>query len=558
MTAPVDDAPAIFFHADAIEGEGRDLVGRRSAGQSFLRGFLTHVPGATVNAVVETKAAGDAFAATVAALGESRPVQTWPLRGEADFTRAGTVFFPGPGYLTAAWQRQRFGADRCSLVGITHTVSTRRVIEGLHNLMLTPVEDWDAIICTSRAVQGVVAQQLEAEADFIRDRFGATRVPLPQLPVIPLGVHAADFAPVPGARDRMRARFNAPEDALVVMTMGRLTSVEKANPAPLFIALNQVAAQIGRPVHLWMVGYATRPEEEALHRDGAAALCPSVAVQIIDGREADVRRHIWAGADIFTLPVDNIQETFGLVPVEAMAAGLPVVMPDWDGFRDTVRHGQTGFLIPTRMTGGGHRIGRDLAARFADGTDGYLQHLTLMQQQTQIDIPAYVAAIKALVDPALRARMGRAGQAHVAATLDWSAVIPRYLELGVELAARRRGVTLRPPLSPMQIDPFDLYGRYPTDRPDGDWILASRRSLDEAGLAALDALNGRALYRRSLLPAARIVALAQAIAVHGPLSVTDAAGHIGLRVDLAIGAALFLAKYDYLSIAPPGTNSSPN
>ncbi|MBU2358153.1 MAG: glycosyltransferase, partial [Alphaproteobacteria bacterium] len=336
MTDTGRDGPAIFFHADAIEGEGKDLVGRRSAGQSFLRGFLNHVPGPRVSAVVENKAAGDAFAETVKVLGEARPVQTWPLRGEADFTAAGTVFFPGPGYLTAAWQRQRFGADRCSLVGITHTVSTRRVIEGLHNLMLNPVEDWDAIICTSRAVQSVVARQMEEEVAFIRDRFGATRVPLPQLPVIPLGIHAADFAPVPGARDRMRAQFGAPEEALVVMTMGRLTSVEKANPSPLFIALEQVAAQIGRPVHLWMVGYATRPEEEALHRDGAAALCPSVAMRIIDGREADVRRHIWAGADVFTLPVDNIQETFGLVPVEAMAAGLPVVMPDWDGFRDTV------------------------------------------------------------------------------------------------------------------------------------------------------------------------------------------------------------------------------
>ena len=36
---------------------------------------------------------------------------------------------------------------------------------------------------------------------------------------------------------------------------------------------------------------------------------------------------------------DNIQETFGLTPVEAMAAGLPCVMSDWDGYRDTVRDG---------------------------------------------------------------------------------------------------------------------------------------------------------------------------------------------------------------------------
>ncbi|MFZ3584636.1 glycosyltransferase family 4 protein [Loktanella sp. DJP18] len=380
-------------------------------------------------------------------------------------------------------------------------------------------------------------------------------MPLPQLPVIPLGIHAADFAPQDGARARMRDRFGA-GDALVVMTMGRLTSVEKANPAPMFIALDQAAKLFAQPIHIWMVGWADRAEEEAPHRDGAAALAPSIHLQIIDGRDADIRRAIWAGADVFTLPADNIQETFGLVPVEAMAAGLPVVMPDWDGFRDTVVHGETGFLIPTRMPGGGYPVAIELARRFADGTDGYLQHLALMQQQTQIDIGSHVAAFVALSDADLRARMGRDGQAHVQAHLEWAAVIPRYLELGEKLAARRRSAV--PPLNPMQIDPFTLYGRYPTESPDGDWIVTQRRPLDMAGLAVLDKLNGRALYQRTLLAPARMVALLETVGAEGPMAIGTAAGRLKLRIDLAIGAALFLAKYDYLTVAQPQTNSGRN
>ena len=549
--------PAIFFHADAIEGAGKDVVGRRSAGQSFLRGFLAHVPGDAVHVVTEDAKAARAFEETAQALGDMRPVRAYPLRGDADFTQAGTVFFPGPGYLGAGWRRQRFGADRCSLVGITHTVSTRRVIEGLHHLMLDPVEDWDAIICTSRAVHSVVARQMEEEAAYIRDRFGATRVPVPQLPVIPLGIHAADFAPRDGMRAQMRDRFGA-GDALVVMTMGRLTSIEKANPIPLFMALERAAQRLGQPVHLWLVGWPARAEEEALHRDGAAAFAPSVQVQIIDGRDAQIRRDIWAGADVFTLPVDNIQETFGLVPVEAMAAGLPVVMPDWNGFRDTVVHGRTGFLIPTRMIGAGHPVGEELARRFAAGTDGYLQHLSLMQQQTQIDVPAYADAFLALGDADLRARMGRAGAAHVAQTFDWAAVIPQYLDLARELAARRGTGAVRPPRNPTQIDPFALYGRYPTETPDGDWIVTRRRTLDVAGLATLDRLNGRALYQRTMLPRARTVEFLDAVGAQGPLTIGAAAAAIGLRVDLAIGAALFLAKYDYLTLARSEPNSGRN
>ncbi len=52
---------------------------------------------------------------------------------------------------------------------------------------------------------------------------------------------------------------------------------------------------------------------------------------------------------IFTSPIDNIQETFGLTPVEAMACGVPRLSSDWDGYRDTGLEKQ-GFLIKTSWT----------------------------------------------------------------------------------------------------------------------------------------------------------------------------------------------------------------
>ncbi|MBS1301863.1 glycosyltransferase family 4 protein [Loktanella sp. SALINAS62] len=543
--------PAIFFHADAIESKGKELVGRRSAGQSFLRGFLQHVPGDTVHALVETPHAGKVFETVARDLGETRPVSSIALNSGADFSGPGTIFFPGPGYMQAAWQRQGLGMASCSLVGITHTVSTRRVMEGMHRLLSEPVQNWDAIICTSRAVHGVVQRQMTEERAFLLDRFGGTRVPMPQLPVIPLGIQADDFARRDGARQAMRARYDA-GDGFVVMTMGRLTSVEKANPVPLYLALEQLAGALGRPVYLWQVGWASRDTEADLHRDAAAAFCPSVSVQQIDGRDPDVRRDIWAGADVFTLPADNIQETFGLVPVEAMAAGLPVVMPDWNGFRDTVIHGETGFLIPTRMTGPGHPQGRDLAARFADGRDSYLHHLSLIQQQTQIDVTAYAGALLALGrDADLCAQMGQAGVDHVRRTFDWSVVIPQYLALGEELAARRAAAKPRRPVMPLQIDPFDLYGGYPTAHPDGDWIMSGAKTLTLEQLNTLDRLNGRTLYNRKQLPDARVVAFADAVARVGIATVADIAQTVKMRLDLALAVALFLAKYDYLKLVPP-------
>ena len=55
-----------------------------------------------------------------------------------------------------------------------------------------------------------------------------------------------------------------------------------------------------------------------------------------------------AAADVFCSPADNLQETFGISVLEAMASRLPVIASDWNGYRDLVQHGQTGWIVPCR------------------------------------------------------------------------------------------------------------------------------------------------------------------------------------------------------------------
>ena len=108
--------------------------------------------------------------------------------------------------------------------------------------------------------------------------------------------------------------------------------------AATFRALAHAAASCTkRPWVLLMYGTAVMPSIPPALKQAAAELCPDVDVSLLDGHDLSLgdsrpccQRHA------FLSLVDCLQETFGLTPVEAMASGLPVVVSDWNGYRDTV------------------------------------------------------------------------------------------------------------------------------------------------------------------------------------------------------------------------------
>jgi starch synthase len=157
-----------------------------------------------------------------------------------------------------------------------------------------------------------------------------------------------------------------------------------------------------------------------------------------------------------------LQETFGQAPIEAMAAGLPVVVTDWDGCRDTVRHGEDGILVPLMAPSG---EGRDASLRQATSNIYYGTWLSLTARLTAVDIGVAAEAFRTLAaDPSLRRRMGAAGQARVKGIFDWAAVIPRYLALWREQQAIRLAVPVTgiPVLDPRYMDPNQACAAWPS------------------------------------------------------------------------------------------------
>jgi glycosyltransferase involved in cell wall biosynthesis len=466
---------AIDFHEEGFRTDQPRLMGRHAAGEGFLKGFLAYAEIDELVAHTVSEGQFQAFTRLCARLGGANaglPARRAGPGHEATLRRVGVLMRPDAALTALAWRRRRDDATAWSICGVTHTTASHGIMDSLGELLTAPVEPWDALICTSRAVLGTVEHILDGYGAWLAERLGATRLTRPQLPVIPLGVDCAALDPGAAARQAARARWRdrlgiAPDDA-VVLFVGRLSWHAKAHPLPLYQALERAAVELGLAgrLHLVEAGWHANDWIRDGFVEAQRALAPSVRCHLVDGRGAEARHGIWHAADLFCTLSDNIQETFGLTPAEAMAAGLPVIASDWDGYRDTLVDGETALLVPTATPAAG--AGRLLAERHEDGRDDYDHYIGAASLATAVDAGATAAALVALLDdPVRRVAMGAAGRARARALLDWSVVIRRYQELWGELTAIRTAAPRRPrpmdaPAHPLRDDPFRLFGHYPT------------------------------------------------------------------------------------------------
>ena len=154
--------------------------------------------------------------------------------------------------------------------------------------------------------------------------------------VIPNGIDYARFAgaaPLPQLRD----------GKLNVLFVGRKD--ERKGLRYLLRAFAALRRQ-RNDLRLVIVGPGQPDRECAALLDGIAANSPDAAVIAGAVSHAELPRY-YASADVFCSPATG-GESFGIVLLEAMAAGAPVVASDIDGYRDVVTHQNNGLLAPPR------------------------------------------------------------------------------------------------------------------------------------------------------------------------------------------------------------------
>ena len=478
---------ALYYVPEAYSIDGPKLMGRNAAGESFLRGFLAHTrPTDSFWLQVEKNADSSHFFEKVISQGRNEEIKVFSNATLGQAKIPGVVYHPGPGIAAHARLRSAFGNNAWSLCGITHTTSSALAMDSIVDLLIAPLQPWDSLICTSTAVKKNVEKILQAQAEFLRDRLGASRFILPELPVIPLGIHTQDFNYSIEQRNKARLELKANENTLIVLYAGRLSFHAKAHPLPMYQALEQAAQRTDKEVVLVECGWFANDYIEKAFIDAANLVCPSVRVVRLDGRLAENRTAAWSGADVFCSLSDNIQETFGIVPIEAMAAGLPVVVSDWDGYKDTVRDTIDGFRIPTLGPKAG--LGGDLAHRHALGVDTYDMYCGYSSSLIGIHLEKLTEAFVRLFEsPELRYSMGRAGRISATENYDWSTIIPRYEELWdtqreIRLAASSGGINQNRNC-PARLDPTISFSHYPTT------LLDAQTELVLAYASASEALD---------------------------------------------------------------------
>jgi starch synthase len=481
---------------------------------------------------------------------------------QQNYGQISTVFRADPAAQKILWRREMAPEPGYNFCGLAHAISGLETGVLLEQFCLAPTERTDAIICPSRAVATAIRSFLDMYDDYLRQRFGADfHCPI-QLPVIPLGIDVEKFAGMatPEKRAEQRRILGIGEDDIVLLWIGRLSYAIKAHPLSMFQAAERAAEMTGARVHLVMQGYFLPESVEPHFRDLARDFCAKAKVTFVPNRDPRFPDGLWASGDIFLSLIDNMQESFGLTPIEAMAAGLPRVLSDWDGYRDSVRHGEDGFLVTTRQPPPGS--GAALSEYLLSDREMYGGYLAKTALSVAIDQEMAAQCIASLIrDKNLRRSMADKARARVRENYDWKNIIPKYETYWAEMAAERRrdhreGKKIQwASLPPQAPDPYTMYAAYPTAPFRENDCVSVAASADQIKLLWKHEINVFGLDM--MIPPDETMKLVGAISRQGSVAIGDV-----LRQNPALDRAQlwrtlgWMIKLGVLRYTPDGGKSS--
>jgi D-inositol-3-phosphate glycosyltransferase len=165
--------------------------------------------------------------------------------------------------------------------------------------------------------------------------------------IIPPGVDVSHFYPIPS--DEAKSFIGIQPEDRMILFVGRIEPLKGVDTLLQAMACLQLK-ESDKPVHLAIIGGDPSASPESITAEMARlqSLCEVLgldkSVVFLGKRDQDKLPYYYSAAKVLVMP--SHYESFGMVALEAMACGTPVIASEVGGLAYLVRDGETGFTIP--------------------------------------------------------------------------------------------------------------------------------------------------------------------------------------------------------------------
>ncbi len=175
------------------------------------------------------------------------------------------------------------------------------------------------------------------------------QTPPEKIAVIPPGVDITRFYPIPP--DEAKEFIGIPKNERMLLFVGRIEPLKGIDILIRAIAQLRHADVLSEcPHYLYIIGGELDADSRSMNREMQRLknLCQELGVGdlvlFLGKRDQDTLQYYYSAAEIVMMP--SHYESFGMVALEAMACGTPVIATQVGGLQHLVQNGKTGFTIP--------------------------------------------------------------------------------------------------------------------------------------------------------------------------------------------------------------------